>query len=61
MCASKVPRVSWPKGDTTYGTSLPMWKSMWNGSDVIVCWKQNGRLLDPDHGFPVAAFLNLAY
>ena len=26
---------------------------MWDGSDVIVAWKQNGRILDPDHGFPV--------
>ena len=50
----KGPKGELPKGDTTYGTSVPMWKAMGDGSDIIVCWKQNGRLLDPDHGFPVS-------
>ena len=49
------PKGELPKGsDGAYGTSLPMWKCMAEGSDVIIAWKQNGRLLDPDHGFPVS-------
>ena len=49
------PKGELPKGkDGSYATSLPLWKCMWDGSDVIVAWKQNGRILDPDHGFPVA-------
>ena len=49
------PKGELPKGsDGSYGTSLPMWKCMAEGSDVIIAWKQNGRLLDPDHGFPVS-------
>lgn len=52
------PKGELPKGkDGSYATSLPLWKCMWEGSDVIVAWKQNGRLLDPDHGFPVCCFL----
>lgn len=48
------PKGELPKGvDGSYGTSLPIWKCTWDGSDVIVAWKQNGRLLDPDHGYPV--------
>lgn len=50
------PKGELPKGkDGSYATSLPLWKCMWDGSDVIMAWKQNGRILDPDHGFPVGA------
>lgn len=48
------PKGELPKGvDGSYGTSLPLWKCMWDGSDVIIAWKQNGHILDPDHGYPV--------
>lgn len=51
------PKGELPKGtDGSYGTSLPLWKCMWEGSDVIIAWKQNGRLLEPDHGFPVLSY-----
>ena len=43
-----------PKGqDGSYGTSLPLRKCMFDGNDIIVAYKQNGRYLEPDHGFPV--------
>ena len=49
------PKGELPKGvDGSYGTSLPLWKCTWDGSDVIIAWKQNGRILDPDHGYPVS-------
>ena len=39
--------------DGTYGTSLRYGVAMDPGCDVMVCFMQNGRLLQPDHGFPV--------
>lgn len=42
-----------PQGDTTYGTSVTRYKGMDDGNDIIVAYKQNGRWLEPDHGFPV--------
>ena len=51
---------SWPNlqlrmqgKDGTYGTSLRYGVAMDPGCDVMVCFMQNGRLLQPDHGFPV--------
>ena len=41
--------------DGTYGTSLRYGVAMDPGCDVMVCFMQNGRLLQPDHGFPVAS------
>lgn len=43
-----------PKGeDGSYGTSITWAKAMDPASDVILAYKQNGRLLTPDHGFPL--------
>lgn len=43
-----------PKGDDgSYGTSITWAKAMDPASDVILAYKQNGRLLTPDHGFPL--------
>ena len=51
------PKGELPKGaDGTYGTSLAMHKCLEDGHDIIVAWKQNGKLLTPDHGFPVRFF-----
>mmetsp|Transcript_31111 Transcript_31111/g.69120 ORF Transcript_31111/g.69120 Transcript_31111/m.69120 type:complete len:849 (+) Transcript_31111:85-2631(+) len=48
------PKGELPKGDDgSYGTSLTYTKAMDLASDVIVAYKQNGRWLTPDHGFPV--------
>ena len=48
------PKGELPKGsDGSYGTSLTYFKAMDPASDVIVAYKQNGRWLTPDHGFPV--------
>ena len=45
----------WQGTDGTYGTSLRYGVAMDPGCDVMVCFMQNGRLLQPDHGFPVLA------
>lgn len=43
-----------PKGDDgSYGTSMPLWKALDISQDVILAYKQNGRLLTPDHGYPL--------
>ena len=42
--------------DGTYGTSLRYGVAMDPGCDVMVCFMQNGRLLQPDHGFPVPSW-----
>ena len=36
-----------------YGTSIPFSKAMDPSQDVMVAFLYNGRLLEPDHGFPV--------
>ena len=42
-----------PKGDDgSYGSSVSWVKAMDPASDVILAYKQNGRLLTPDHGYP---------
>ena len=41
------------QGDGTYGTSLKYGTAMDPGCDVLVTYMQNGRLLQPDHGYPV--------
>ncbi|KAL4420023.1 hypothetical protein ABPG77_001273 [Micractinium sp. CCAP 211/92] len=40
-------------GDGTYGTSIPLWKGQDRFSEVLLAWKHNGRLLQPDHGYPL--------
>lgn len=48
------PKGELPKGaDGTYGTSVTWAKAMDPSSDIIIAYKQNGRWLTPDHGFPV--------
>ncbi|KAI7840579.1 hypothetical protein COHA_005732 [Chlorella ohadii] len=48
------PKGELPKGDDgSYGTSITWAKAMDPASDVILAYKQNGRLLTPDHGFPL--------
>ncbi|KAL4420574.1 hypothetical protein ABPG75_010230 [Micractinium tetrahymenae] len=48
------PKGELPKGeDGSYGTSITWAKAMDPASDVILAYKQNGRLLTPDHGFPL--------
>ncbi|KAF8062729.1 hypothetical protein HT031_004059 [Scenedesmus sp. PABB004] len=43
-----------PKGDDgSYGTSLTLHYALDDANDVLVAYKQNGRWLTPDHGFPV--------
>nr|ACF22999.1 nitrate reductase [Chlorella vulgaris] len=48
------PKGELPKGDDgSYGTSITWCKAMDPASDVILAYKQNGRLLTPDHGYPL--------
>ena len=48
------PRGELPKGDDgSYGSSVSWVKAMDPASDVILAYKQNGRLLTPDHGYPL--------
>jgi nitrate reductase (NAD(P)H) len=48
------PKGELPKGDDgSYGTSITWVKAMDPASDVILAYKQNGRLLTPDHGYPL--------
>lgn len=43
-----------PQGeDGSYGTSMTLSHAMDPANDVILAFKQNGRWLTPDHGFPV--------
>jgi nitrate reductase (NAD(P)H) len=42
-----------PQGDTTYGTSLHYGTAMNIANDILVAYMYNGKLLEPDHGFPV--------
>lgn len=43
-----------PQGsDGSYGTSLTLAKALDPANDILVAYRQNGRLLTPDHGYPV--------
>lgn len=43
-----------PKGDDgSYGTSVPLHYAMDPANDVLIAYKQAGKWLTPDHGFPV--------
>lgn len=46
-----------PKGDGTYGTSIPLEYALNPAHDVLLAYKMNGRWLPPDHGFPVRVIL----
>jgi nitrate reductase (NAD(P)H) len=46
-----------PNGDGTYGTSISLAKALDPAADVLLAYKQNGRWLSPDHGFPVRVIL----
>ena len=49
-----MPCISKPQGaDGTYGTSLAFGTAMDPACDVMLAYKQNGRFLQPDHGFPL--------
>jgi hypothetical protein len=49
-----LPAGELPKGDGgSYGTSVTWVKAMDPASDVILAYKQNERLLTPDHGYPI--------
>ncbi len=39
--------------DGSYGTSVERYKALDPASDIILAWRQNGRLLTPDHGYPL--------
>ena len=39
--------------DGSYGTSIERYKALDAASDIILAFKQNGRLLTPDHGYPL--------
>lgn len=39
--------------DGSYGTSVERYKALDPASDIILAWQQNGRLLTPDHGYPL--------
>lgn len=48
------PLAELPAGkDGSYGTSLPLRYAMDKANDVILAWSQNGKWLNPDHGFPL--------
>lgn len=43
-----------PKGDDgSYGTSMTLSYALDPANDVLIAYKQNGRWLQPDHGYPV--------
>ena len=47
-----------PKGsDGRYGSSITLPYALNQANDVLVAYKQNGRWLAPDHGFPVRLIL----
>ena len=39
--------------DGSYATSIERYKALDPASDIILALKQNGRLLTPDHGYPL--------
>lgn len=39
--------------DGSYGTSVERYKALDPASDIILAFRQNGRLLTPDHGYPL--------
>lgn len=48
------PKEEVPKGeDGSYGTCIPLEHAMNPANDVLIAFKQNGRWLTPDHGYPV--------
>ncbi|CAL5220115.1 g2068 [Coccomyxa viridis] len=48
------PKHELPQGDDgSYGTSIERYKALDSASDIILAFKQNGRLLTPDHGYPL--------
>eukprot|EP01025_Chloroclados_australasicus_P053972 TRINITY_DN6396_c0_g1_i1.p1 TRINITY_DN6396_c0_g1~~TRINITY_DN6396_c0_g1_i1.p1 ORF type:complete len:468 (-),score=51.80 TRINITY_DN6396_c0_g1_i1:460-1863(-) len=48
------PKGELPAGeDGSYGTSMTLAYAMDPANDVMLAYKQNGRYLHPDHGFPV--------
>ncbi|CAD7697183.1 unnamed protein product [Ostreobium quekettii] len=48
------PKGELPKGeDGSYGTSVTLAAAMDPSNDILLAYKQNGRWLTPDHGFPV--------
>ena len=42
-----------PGKDGSYGTSVERFKALDPASDIILAFRQNGRLLTPDHGYPL--------
>lgn len=40
-------------GGSTYGTSITVNTAMERSEDVILAYQQNGKYLEPDHGFPI--------
>ncbi|KAI7840931.1 hypothetical protein COHA_005362 [Chlorella ohadii] len=44
-------------GDGTYATSIPLWKGLDPLSEVVLAWKHNGGLLQPDHGYPLRVII----
>ncbi|KAG6550915.1 hypothetical protein Mapa_007530 [Marchantia paleacea] len=40
-------------GGSKYGTSLTIEKALDDACDVILAYQQNGRRLEPDHGYPL--------
>lgn len=52
------PKGELPKSeDGSYGTSIAIHRAMDPSYDVILAYKQNGRLLTPDHGFPLRVII----
>nr|AGC97428.1 nitrate reductase [Dunaliella salina] len=51
------PQGELPAGDGTYGTSIHMGKAMDPANDILIAYKQNGRWLNVDHGFPVRTII----
>jgi nitrate reductase (NAD(P)H) len=45
--------MAWQGADGSYGTSLAYGTAMDPACDVMLAYKQNGRFLQPDHGFPI--------
>jgi DMSO/TMAO reductase YedYZ molybdopterin-dependent catalytic subunit len=42
---------------TPYGTSIPLSVALDESCDVLIAYMQNGRLLEPDHGFPARVII----
>ena len=48
------PKGELPRGDdSSYGTSISIQRALDPGFDVILAYAHNGRLLTPDHGYPL--------